>query len=289
MTEEPTVKGAEPESPPHGPEGKPPPAVTRTRSRRKKILVPVVLAVIGLALLLAGFRAYPRRAEPPVPVAPGLAVSGSSVSPSDYVNRHLGEIFVEVDQVHPDAARLIIQIQLTSVANMPRGERALIGMDNPGGAVMHCSPSCANDSGGSTAVPYVSPNDGTATASFLVKAHSLGVAANGVTAEAAFPQLTFAGTKPAIMRVTYQVPSASSYDWSSYPPYGLTGSRAVWQEPVIPNQGQLFGGSLTVVRIATGINHAAEAHDSNLTLIAGVLFGLGGGALVAAVQEALHD
>jgi hypothetical protein len=211
-----------------------------------------------------------------------------SLSPSDFVNRHIGEIFIEVDQVHPDVARLVIQIQLMSVANMPHGERALIGIDNPGGGIMHCSPSCANNPGSSTAAPYVTL-DGTAAASFSVKAHSFGVAANGVTAEAAFPQLTFTGTQPAIMRVAYQIPSASSYDWSSYPPFALTNSRAVWQEPVVPNQGQLFGGSLTVSRIATGINHAAEAHDSTLTLIAGILFGLGGGALVAAVQEALHD
>jgi hypothetical protein len=283
MAEEPTVKSAEPESPPHDPEGNPPAAATRTRSRRKKILVPVVLAVIGLALLLAGFRMYPRRAEPPVPVAPDLSISGL-LSPSDYVNRHIGEIFIEVDQVHPDVARLIIQIQLTSVANMPRGERASIELSDAGGAIMHCSPSC---SGSGTAVPYVTPSDGTATAYFLVKAHSFGVAANGVTAEAAFPQLTFAGTQPAVMRVVYQIPSASSYDWSSYPPFALTNSRGFWQEPVIP--GHLFGGGLAVGRIATGINRVAEAHDSTLTLIAGVLFGLGGGALVAAAQEALHD
>jgi hypothetical protein len=36
------------------------------RSRRKKIVVPVVLAVSGLALLLAGFGAY-RRAQRPEP------------------------------------------------------------------------------------------------------------------------------------------------------------------------------------------------------------------------------
>jgi len=45
----------------------------------------------------------------------------------------------------------------------------------------------------------------------------------------------------------------------------------------------------TISRIAVGTNHAAQQRDSDFTLIAGILFGIGGSALIAAFQEALHD
>jgi len=55
-----------------------------------------------------------------------------------------------------------------------------------------------------------------------------------------------------------------------------------WLETV-PAGDQPLGG-VTSARVATGVNHGAQQRDSNLTLAAGVLFGLGGGALIAAVQ-----
>jgi hypothetical protein len=287
MTEKPTVTRVEPESPPHSPESSPPPAATPQRSRRKKILVPVVLAAVGLALLLVGFLTYPRRAEPPAPSLGFLDIQGISVSQPDYVSRHIQDINIYVDQVHPDVARLTIQITLT--VPVRHGQQALIGISHLGGAVMHCSPSCNKEvAGHAYAEPYVR-SDRTATAHFWVKAHSLGVAANGVTAAAAFPTLITQGTLPAIMGVFYNIPSASSYDWSSDPPVSLSNSHIEWDESVIPNQPPDNEGRPTFAQVATGINHAAESHDNTLTLFAGVLFGLGGGALVAAVQEALHD
>jgi hypothetical protein len=264
----------------------PPAAISPTRSRRKKILVPVVLTVIGLALLLVGFLVYPRRAEPPTPLLGAVFITGAS----GYVSHHIEGINFRVDQVHPDLARLTIQIQLTTAASRRHGQQAVIGISDLGLAIMHCSPSCIGiDVARDTAQPHVK-SDGTATAYFLVKAHSFGVAANGVTASAAFPQLFFSGTRPATMTLTYNIPSADSYDWSAYPPSDLSNTHATWEEPFVPNQLPLGGGGQWILsRVVTGINHAAETSDSTLTLIAGVLFGLGGGALVAAIQEALHD
>ena len=40
--------------------------------------------------------------------------------------------------------------------------------------------------------------------------------------------------------------------------------------------------------VATGINHASEARDNDLTFLAGALVGVAGGALLSAIQEALH-
>ena len=41
-------------------------------------------------------------------------------------------------------------------------------------------------------------------------------------------------------------------------------------------------------RAAVGINHAEQTTDDNKTFVAGALIGLAGGALLSAVQEALH-
>jgi hypothetical protein len=152
---------------------------------------------------------------------------------------------------------------------------------------MRCSPSCNQVGDQVLLVPHINRVTGTATASFDVKARSYGVASNGTTATVTFPAVRFDGTQPAQMTVRYPVPSASSYDWSSYPASSLTTSRATWVTTLAASRSPL--GGQTDGHVATGINHAAQAHDSTLTLLAGVLLGLGGGALIAAVQEALHD
>jgi hypothetical protein len=297
MTEKPTVESAEPESPPHGPQSTPPPAAdgalsawtarvtanppavtTRRRPRWKKILVPVVLAVIGLALLLAGFLIYPRRAGFPAPVSDFVNIS----SKSSYVNAHMGLIYYTVDQVHPDVARVTIDVQMGS--HVPRGPRLSIQLDVLGAAtVTHCSPSCSEVDVAPAVLdtePYF--QYGTATAYFSLKARSLEVAANGATAEVAFPGLYFTGTKPASLILSYDIPSGNSYDWSPNPPDFFSGSSAAWYDNVAL-------GHETPSLVATGINHTAQTHDSTLTLVVGILFGIAGGALVAAVQEALHD
>ena len=139
------------------------------------------------------------------------------------------------------------------------------------------------------AAPRFYPSGGgrppTATAIFEVQAHSYEVAANGASAAVGLPQLDYSGTRQAELFLHYQFPSASSYDWSSFPAdFTPEPSSVTWSETLPPS---LFP-SVTSARVASGINHSAETHDSNFTLAAGVLFGLGGGAFVAAVQEALH-
>ncbi len=97
----------------------------------------------------------------------------------------------------------------------------------------------------------------------------------------------FTGSHPTAVSLRYHIPGANTYDWSSTPAATLTNSRAVWTEQVTPATAFMQG--VTQPRVAFGINHAAETNDSNLILAVGVLFGLAGGALVAAVQETLHD
>jgi hypothetical protein len=127
-------------------------------------------------------------------------------------------------------------------------------------------------------------NKQSATTHFLVKAGSFGVTYNSVTAAAAIPEILLLGhsaeSGPGNLSVVYNLPSASSYDWSSDPTSSVTNSQAAWDETVI--------GDDTPGRAVVGINHAAQSDDDTRTFIAGALLGLAGGALLSGVQEALH-
>jgi hypothetical protein len=77
-----------------------------------------------------------------------------------------------------------------------------------------------------------------------------------------------------------------SYDWSSHPPATLSNSGAAWTEAVLP--GSIYNSGDTAGRVASGIDHTGQANHDTKTFITGVLPGLAGGALLSAVQEALH-
>jgi hypothetical protein len=200
-------------------------------------------------------------------------------------------IYYTVQQLHPDVARLTIHVVLDSIS-VPYGARALIQLSGPGAlTVLRCSPDCLSGGQPEIAEPPFRTWAGAfaATAYFVIKAHSYAVAANGATAAAAFPQIEFSGTQQAIMVLRFwNIPAPKTYDWSSYPAGLVTNSVIQWAEPVTPANPP-FGSWTTNGRVASGINHTAQAHDSNFTLIVGILFGIAGGALVAAAQEALHD
>ena len=78
----------------------------------------------------------------------------------------------------------------------------------------------------------------------------------------------------------YNIHSASSYDWAAFPTSNANGTFAGWQENV--------SGNTLASRAAVGVNHANEAKENSKTFVAGALLGLGGAALLSAIQEALH-
>jgi hypothetical protein len=84
------------------------------------------------------------------------------------------------------------------------------------------------------------------------------------------------------MRVTdsINVPSADSYDWSSFPTSSASSNGASWEE-------QLVNGEASA-RVAVGINHSAQVNDDHRNFLAGAIIGIAGGALLGAVQEGLH-
>jgi hypothetical protein len=238
------------------------------------------LAVLGLALLVAAFMLYPRTAEPSAPASTRLDIT----SPSNYVSSHIAAISYKVDQVHPDVARLTISLAVD--IRGPYGSvKALLAVTPPAGTtLLDCSRLHCNGKTWGARLSFTS--HGVATAHVFVKAPNFGVASNGVTVAAAIPEIAFTGSKGANLIATYHIPSADNYDWSSDPPSTLSNSGAAWTEAVLP--GSIYNSGDTAGRVASGINHTAQANDDTKTFIAGALLGLAGGALLSAVQEALH-
>jgi hypothetical protein len=264
------------------------------RSNRKKLLIPVLLGLLGVSLVTTGFIISPRPvAAIPVPAYPKLTISTTAV---------IGEITYSVDQIHPTEADLRISMTITFPALNPfgGGRTATLQVTLPPGIqFLNCPNGCSNPSTGTAstwrrALAFKSglagdqPN--TVTALFPVAAQSFGASFNGLNAYATLPrvsyQLTGAGltgipTSPAF-HATFQIPSANSYDWSAFPAALVTDSAAAWSESLPVPKGT------TAQATATGTNQAAESRRTYLTFLYGLLLGIGGGALVSAIQEALH-
>ena len=253
----------------------PPPSILRNRSRRKKIWTPVALAVAGLALFFGAVKIFPSRPELPTP-----PYSIASI----FTNYHgVLALNIYISQRSPSIATITFSANVLPYANA----YATVNYSLPGNATpLKCSPSCgtsriALSDGWTFTMDFKSGANDRDT--LLVKTDgTLGYTANGVTASAALPELQLDGPsgQTADMFIQYNIPSADSYDWSASPTFQTTGDSATWNE-------ELTDGGLPT-STAVGTNHANQAKDNRNTFLAGALVGLAGGALLSAVQEALH-
>jgi hypothetical protein len=294
MPEETTAQKEGSESTPHGPESNPPAAPRKRPWWKQKPVLPLLLLFTCLACLALAFFAYPRRAPVEGVTGATVQITGSS----QYVDDHIQIIDYGVWQVRPGVAHVEVDVQLGGppypnggYTYLPPGASADITF-YAGTKVLNCSPHCSTPNikvGDASPTFQVQGAPPTATANFYIRARSYEVAANGATAAVGFPEVDSSGTHPAALELQYtNFPSASRYDWSSSPGGDFSKTLgAIWSETVLPSN-PLFG-AVASPRVATGVNPAAQQHDSNLTLAVGVLFGIGGSALVAAVQEALRD
>src|SRR5262249_42079314 len=132
-----------------------------------------------------------------------------------------------------------------------------------------------------------------ATATFVVKSPSFGVAINGLNAAVELPAVFVSATNPVLLVDQILVPSANLYDWSAFPPLQLTSAGAIWREPVaagdVPkSEGLPAGvGAFMSARVVSAVNSGAQNRDNLRILAVGVLLGLGGGTIMAGVQMAL--
>ena len=101
--------------------------------------------------------------------------------------------------------------------------------------------------------------------------------ANGVTAEAELPSVSVTATVLMPVTVDYEIPGAASYDWGGTPTYYFPLQNHVqWQESSSDAMNPI---------VVDGVDHAAQSRENTNIFIAGILLGLCGGALVAAIQE----
>ena len=289
MSGMPTSQVPEPESPlagsppPRPPEDAPLLPAKHKRSSGKKILTPLVLAVLGLLLFLLVIIFYPS-AVTDVRTPPYSRLGLETRFP-------IALIGLTVVQVSPAIAEMKISVELPAGTTAPPAgpPAALVVAPALGTAFRDCpAPFCltvpgplpGSEWGMTLAFSSVGGSPGKATVDFFVKARSFGVAYNGITASAAIQEFIYRGPGTPIFLVGYDIPSAASYDWSSFPTAAVNNRTASWQE------------DLTTVdspgRAAVGINPAGQANHDNKTFIAGALVGLAGAAILSAIQEALH-
>jgi len=119
--------------------------------------------------------------------------------------------------------------------------------------------------------------------SVTVRDPLLGFTSNGESAIAELPLVHVLGSGASGLNVTYEAPGADSYDWSIPPnPYGPINGVSYY-EPLAGNS-YLAASNMEI----TGTNYRAQANDNRNTFISGILLGVAGGAVIAAVQDGLH-
>lgn len=248
---------------------------------RRKIMVPAVLAALGLVLLLIAVGLYPSLAEQPAPAYSYLRViTDFPVQIVEY----------STAQLTPETAEIKVTLALPAGTQVPPlgAPKARVVIAPPFGVrFTTCpAPGCQPAARGPGEAWIRSldfrpgPESGRATTAFLVRARHFGVTANGVTAAAALPDVTYQGPGTPRLVSSFVLPSGSSYDWSSVPQAAAIRAGVVFQEDITAGLAQ--------GRDVVGINHAGQAAQNDRTFVAGVLVGLAGGALLGAVQEALH-
>ena len=254
------------------------------RSRRRRFVVPVVLGLIGVVLFLFGYGLYPSAAtDVATPLYARLGVSATFP---------LSLIGVTVLQTSPALAEIKVTVELPAGTDAPpagAAPAALVFAPPLGTSFPDCPPPFCKTIAGPTAAAewgmplnfsYTGGSAAEATADFFVKAQHFGVNFDGVNAVAAIPEVLYAGPRKPMLLISYHIPSAATYDWSSFPAAAVSRNAAIWQEDVLAGD--------TPGRAAVGINPAGQASHDNNEFLAGALIGLAGGAILSAVQEALH-
>jgi len=285
-----------PEEPSAGPDGQEGPAASRPEadtggrdSKRippRKIVAPVALFAAAAVFAIIALALYPSTAQLPTPPYASLGVT--SVAGPVQLIKYL------VRQVSPTRAEMLVTVEMPVGAKVPApGAVDVLAAPPIGTRFTTCpAPNCkfvASRDFTSWAKPLIFSMklDGagqlvpTAETGFLVDGSGFGLTYNSTTASAAIPEVLYegGGGTPTLL-TQYNIPDASSYDWSSFPTEFANHRFATWSELV--TSGDVGG------RAAVGINHANQSSESDDTFIAGALIGLAGGALLSGFQEAMH-
>ena len=142
--------------------------------------------------------------------------------------------------------------------------------------------------------PYPSNhNFWTATLDTTLVASHFAFDSNGLDAEAVLPSAYAFSSDPSYSHAAvtisdyYWIPNAASYDWTGEPLPNLTTSSYIeWIEHI--SAGRCPASDCNSGIAIGGINNAAQENANLLSFVAGACIGIAGGALIGAIQEALH-
>jgi len=246
--------------------------------RPRRILALAAAAVVAVAAGALSVWAYLHSQPSEAPAPPYVTVTVDS-------SARVGIIGYKMDRVH-GRAEMDIWVELAGAGNAANG---LVTVSQPNTKrFLHCPTlACVMLRQASTATqaqPLIFKQTRgftTLIAEAQFPANDFGYAVNGVTAVAVIPEVFYRGPAGTpTLETEYDIPSASSYDWSSDPTQFANSSQAVWNEPV--TGGEAPG------RAAVGIDHANEAKAGRWLFLAGALIGVATGALLWAIQELLR-
>lgn len=251
---------------------------------RKKYRTAIILGAIGLVLFLVTVWLYPSTTQLPVPPASTLAIEASQ--PVEIIQ-------YEVDQVSSAVAEMKVTVQLPVNAPLPSAGTTTVELvvSPPIGVSFETcpAPACKSEPHGVTAekVPLAFKvlsnaigKTGIAFADFFVRAQSLGGTYNDVNASVVAPEVIYQGSGTPTLLTQYNIPDASSYDWSVFPVEFANATFATWNEPVT-------GGQIPA-RVADGVDYTNQSKDNYRIFLAGVILGAAVGAALAALQEVLR-
>jgi hypothetical protein len=274
----PAARSPKPEKSPSAPSGgKSPPPTADNRSRHKKIVTPLVLAILGLLLLLSARLVYP----PTVTQNPDTSLFSLSIDTSEPVT----SIECSVSQFSSAITEVLITV-ISADVFPPHGSSQV---------AISLYPQLSGFSGRglsktATFHTLLFKTIHFAQTPFIFKARSFGLTHNALTASAAIPYVIFRGPGTPEFGIDYDsFPGASSYDWSSFPATSVSNLEVSWDVALTEFGGAGAGVATTPTQgqIVIGINHTAQVNDDRRTFYAGALLGLAGGALLSAVQEVL--
>jgi hypothetical protein len=256
--------------------------------RRRRMPIPLILAIIGLALLPLAAWLLPGTDQQ---LAPQQAfVSITSDVP-------IQTALYQVDNEGPSLYLLIINLQASVYPDPANDHMELKVLLPPGLQFKPCSspnsqcignPILSADSSQGPGVQATWQNLGFnhpyeyAEAQIMVQGQDFGYATNRTEESVSLPELYINhGSDNFPLSVTYWgLPSPQKYDWSSRPPSEETRSYSIWTEEV--------AGGYQPPEMAVGVDHSAQDQESTDTFLAGAIVGVAGAALIGALQEFLH-
>jgi hypothetical protein len=252
----------------------------------RRLIIILGLLLIGLATGIWAIALFPSRPQVVTPASfIVLLANGTSIN----------NIFVTITPEGPSAEGVELSASIDPGSRPLSRTGGVISLVFPEKVVIKKCPTgaiCYSKPGESVfviGIPITLGQSGaTRNYNFVVSNVHFGFSSNGESAVADLPTVLGGGRASTgeVLFITYQVQGAAGYDWS-IPPLLVAAGRVGWSEPLtVPSSSTLYPEAQPSE--VTGINHAAEAQDSQDTFISGILLGVAGAAVIAGAQEGLH-